>query len=466
MNIFSDYGKVITSKRYIHRDLENELKNILNGGIVSIVGLPRIGKTSMIENLFKEENNYFKINFAKISSANEFFSLMMRNLYKKIKKINPEIKELYEELKEEDSKLAFEEFFEEVSFDIDEFFIFIDEFDYAQKILDRSSLEVIREIFTQNRQTKDKYNLILVSRRRIFEIEGAQNASGSTLQGVVKERFLSFYNNEEIKSYFDLLNEFIPVDENLKRKYYEYTGYHPYLSDIFSFYLLEGNSNLEEIYKTNKLTFYDYFSHVYKILEEKDLFDVLLAIIFNLPFYEENKVDILKRYGIINNNYEVFSLPFLEYCKEKFDMNDFYNIWYKTENLLRKLVKVVLKRNYNNLSEIQKKYNNERFLKDAIFYLKQQRKSNYSLEKGENFIDGLSTTGLFKIITYEWMFFEDVFKKTKEYWKEIFKEIKEIRNLISHTKKIDKETFAKINIYCNEINETIGNYFKRVKNND
>jgi hypothetical protein len=142
-------------------------------------------------------------------------------------------------------------------------------------------------------------------------------------------------------------------------------------------------------------------------------------------------------------------------------MSDFYNVWYKTENLLRKLVKAVLKRNYHNLSEIQKKYNNERFLKDAIFYLKQQRKSNYSLEKGENFIDGLSTTGLFKIITYEWIFFEDVFKKTKEYWKEVFKEIKEIRNLISHTKKVNKETVAKINIYCNEINEVIENYFKK-----
>ena len=67
--------------------------------------------------------------------------------------------------------------------------------------------KVIREIFTQNRQTKDKYNLILVSRRRIFEIEGAQSASGSTLQGVVKERFLSFYNNKEVEDYFNLLNK-------------------------------------------------------------------------------------------------------------------------------------------------------------------------------------------------------------------------------------------------------------------
>jgi len=40
------------------------------------------------------------------------------------------------------------------------------------------------------------------------------------------------------------------------------------------------------------------------------------------------------------------------------------------------------------------------------------------------------------------------------------------KNNVKEIKKIDKETFAKINIYCNEINEIIENYFKRVKNSD
>jgi len=461
MNPFSDYGNVITSERYVFRNLENEIKKFLNGGIISIVGLPRVGKTSMIEHIFKDEVNYFKINFGMIENATEFFETMIEELYSKLSE-NQEIEKFYERsLKRSNKKLAFKSFYVSVSKLIDKFFIFIDEFDYAEKILSRSDLEVIREIFSQNKSTKDIFNLILVSRRKIFEIEGAANSAGSTLQGVLIEKFLKPYEGEEIARYFSYLSKYILVNEDLKKEYKVYTGFHPYLSDIISYNLVEHKKSIKEIFLDNKIVFYDYFSHIYKILEEKDLFDVLLSIIFDLPFYEEHKVDILGNYGIIDEKYEVFCDTFLEYCKEKFEITDFYNIWYKTENALRNIIKTVLLKNYKNFKEIENKYNEKKFLKNALFYLKSQNRSKYSVEKSNNFIDGLSTSGIFHIILNEWYFFEGVFGDSKEYWEKIFNDIKDIRNLLSHTKKVDKKTITKLNLYCENILEKIDNYYKK-----
>ena len=55
-NIYEDFGRVMSdNKRYISRSLEVDIINRVFGGnfgSYSLVGLPRVGKTSMIYKLF------------------------------------------------------------------------------------------------------------------------------------------------------------------------------------------------------------------------------------------------------------------------------------------------------------------------------------------------------------------------------------------------------------------------------
>ena len=462
MNIYADYGKVIIGGRYIHRTIEKEINKHLNGGIVSIVGLPRVGKTSMVENLLKDKKLFIKINFARMESEEEFFKSMIKKFYKKAKKQGYDFEDEFEEAIEDDNvKEAFFEFFDYIADDLeDKVYFFVDEFDYAKEMLSRPYLETLRAIFTQEASTKDKFNLILVSRRRLFEIEGSEKVEGSTLAGVTNEFFLSLYQDGEIDKYFEILDECVKVDKSLINKYREITGFHPYLSDIISCELVEGVS-IEEAVEKNKTKFYDYFSHVYKILDEKELADALISVFLKLPVLEEYKIDILKNYGIIDENYEIFSKLFIEdYLKNKIDMIDFTNIWYKTENLLRRFVKCVLIQNYSNLEAVRKKYQTEKFLKDALFYANRQRRSKINSKKDIDFIDGLTTSGLFRIILNEWIFFEPFFRKDEGYIKEISKFITEVRNFVSHTKEIDAKNIQQASLYCEEIIDIIENYFK------
>lgn len=461
-NIYSDYGKVILNDRYIHRIQEKEIKKHLNGGIVSIVGMPRVGKTSMVENLLKNEKLFIKITFAMLESADDFFKNMVKKFYKKAKKLGYNFEEEYEDFKNDgNAKEAFFEFFDFIGDELEDMvYFFVDEFDYAEKMLSRSYLETLRAIFTQEKSTKDKFNLILVSRRKLFEIEGAESVEGSTLAGVTNEKFLSLYKDNEIDEYFSILRKYVEVNDSLIEKYRKFTGFHPYLSDIISFELVEGLS-IEEAIEKNRVKFYEYFSYVYKILDEKDLSDALISVLLKLPFKEVYKIDILKNYGIIDENYSVFSEIFLEdYLKNKMNVESFTNIWYKTENYLRKFVKCVLSEKYKNLEEVKRKYQNEKFLKDALFYSSMQRKSKISQTKNIDFIEGLSTSGLFKIILLEWIFFESYFKCDDGYIKESSKFITEVRNFISHNKEIDSKNIQKAAMYCEEIIEIIENYFK------
>lgn len=461
-NIYSDYKKVILNDRYIHRIQEEEIKKHLNGGIISIVGMPRVGKTSMVENLLKDKKLFIKINFAMLENANDFFRSIVKKFYKKAKKIGYDFKDEYEDFKEDSNvKEAFFEFFDYIADEVEEMvYFFVDEFDYAEKLLSRPYLETLRAIFTQEKSTKDKFNLILVSRRKLFEIEGAESVEGSTLAGVTNEKFLSLYKDNEIDKYFSILNKYVKVNDKLIEKYEKFTGFHPYLSDIISFELVEGLS-IEKAIEKNKVKFYEYFSYVYKILDEKELADALVSILLRLPFEENYKIDILKNYGIVDENYQIFSELFLEdYLKNKMNVKNFTSIWYKTENYLRKLVKCVLSKKYKNLDEVTRKYQNEKFLKDALFYSSMQRRSKISPTKNINFIEGLSTSGLFKIILKEWVFFEPYFKCDDGYIKEISKFITEVRNFISHTKEIDSKNIQKASIYCEELINIVENYFK------
>ena len=210
-NIYSDYKKVILNDRYIHRIQEEEIKKHLNGGIISIVGMPRVGKTSMVENLLKDKKLFIKINFAMLESADDFFRSIVKKFYKKAKKIGYDFKDEYEDFKEDSNvKEAFFEFFDYIADEVEEMvYFFVDEFDYAEKLLSRPYLETLRAIFTQEKSTKDKFNLILVSRRKLFEIEGAESVEGSTLAGVTNEKFLSLYKDNEIDKYFSILNKYV-----------------------------------------------------------------------------------------------------------------------------------------------------------------------------------------------------------------------------------------------------------------
>jgi len=195
-----------------------------------------------------------------------------------------------------------------------------------------------------------------------------------------------------------------------------------------------------------------------------------LGIAFNLPFdIKQITLQKLRNYGLINSDNEVFCESFQHYLLEQKGLSDYHKIWNKTEKSLKHLSKTVFKNKYGKdwESELKNKYEtNERIkkiIKDASFY-KQMESYNFNQPKNTTFIDTISTSGLLSIILEEWIFFQDVFGKSKTYWKEVFKPIINIRNVIQHNREevAEELEIKEVNIQCEKIVKLVNTYLKNI----
>lgn len=475
-DIFSDYGKIITGERYIHReDIEKSLYNRVLGnnyGSYSLVGLHRVGKSSLVYNLFKNcQEICISLVLSNIDTIEEFFDTMISKIYKIIKKqhlINDNIEYEYNEYfnNKKYFKTNFIDFIEIVADSIDKrIVIIIDEFDYATKLFKDNAnyFQIIRELAIQDIY---KTSFVLISRRLIEDIE-IKMGDVSNLKQVLKTDYLKPFNNEEVEKYFIILSSYLEINDEIKKFYKDKTGYLPYLMDVLSHRVISNNTNnYEEIYKEYKHEFIEQYEKFKSLLEEEELFDDLLLFVFDLPDYSKINIQKLKNYGILDENYEILSKELQEYLLNCRCVNDFYKLWNKSENYLKELIKSVFKKHYGNnwLDTINNKYENLISFQNAKRYKSTELKNNPNQPKDTIFIDTMATSGVLNLILDEFVFFQNILGENKNYWKVIFSEIVNIRNITHHNRMeiLGKENDTKkITFYLEEINKKIETYLTK-----
>ncbi len=491
-NIYEDFGKIISNKkRYIPRDgATNHILSRIDGrifGSFSLVGLPRIGKSTVIYQVFSQKKDELVVDIV-LSSIGEndvqkFFYILARSIYKKLKKLNAlndEIEEIYKDFNECNFKRYGTEYFLEfIEVVVDEttlkLIIIIDEFDWASRLF-RSSphyFQVIREMAIQ-----DKYRtaFIFISRRLVEEIELRMDGV-SNLRQVLKISYLKPYSDNEVECYFKELQHYFHINNDVKNLYKEFTGYYPYLMDILSVYLVDEfkgemltKEDIQNIYQKYINEFYEQYEKIKNLLDEENLFDELLQIAFSMPFdIKPNKVQRLQNYGIINDEGEIFSESFASYLLEQKGLSDYHQIWNKTEKGLKNLSKKIYLDAYGEKweKEIEKKYQNhnlKKMISSAYFYKREEFKK-HNQPNNTSFIDTIATSGLLYLIEEEWHYFKIVFNGSKEEWKRIFTPIKDIRNVIQHNREevLDANQTKQVILNCEKIVAIVDNYFKSNK---
>ena len=202
-NIYEDFGRVICDeRRYVTRDIEADILNRVSGsnfGSYSLVGLPRVGKTSTMYKLFNKHVNDIVISLVLSSIPQDNIKLLFDKIIKSIKKklkksglFNEGIEETLSEYKECDFEVdgveLFLEFIETVAVETDKkIIIILDEFDVAINLFKNNIhyFQIIREIAIQ-----PNYNtvFIFISRRLVEEIEIKMDGV-SNLRQVLKVGF-------------------------------------------------------------------------------------------------------------------------------------------------------------------------------------------------------------------------------------------------------------------------------------
>ena len=446
-NIFAGYGKIVTGKLYIHRKaLESELCNRTikydTYGSVSVVGMQRMGKSSLVYNTIvkKAEDYYDKgiviINCSMNNFANPeaFLKGIVDIVYEALEShngIDHKIERRYNRVVESDLEEGcvknIQGFFKHLLKSGKRVVCVIDEFDYSRKLFANFSegFNILRELAYQ---PETDVTFIFISRRMVTELESSVDIS--TLANILgKPIYVKGYNDGELEDYYKRNENFnISVSDENKKQVLNITGAQPYWLDILMYHFVEsknGNRDFESLFNENSGVFYNEYERFMLLLDEQHLLNKLYQIVIG-PAYDYTKADVQKLfdYGLIrieNEQATLHSKKLFEYMRMKEGTFDFYPLWNKTERRMRNLLKYKLEKKYGLEweDEIKKRYiisgchpmSLSGYLTSALGLQNRVKKQKdlYIQNASYSIIEALTTAGLFAFYVKEYKLFECVF---------------------------------------------------------
>ena len=492
-------------------------KYVINADKISnyhIVGLPRIGKSSLLK-AFKAmvlENHYshdlvvFYISLDECNSPNDMWRIIGKGIRKELKK-------------QFRSCDKYANFIDELEFeDVDENkidyeyvcsvarcmkasgflgLILIDEFDNFSTIATKGTVGQVRTLFSGS---EFGLRAVVASRRMVEriekEVEGALNSNVSILAPTFINGYkLKAFNEDDMKDYWATVEEKIgvAVSSKYKEEVNYYVGTHPCLLNLLNGslwaeketkdYICDDVSNLklsEEL--INKL--HDSFN--WAVWRDMEKWQLLRSLILSTwgPDDEilNSELSELERYGIIDKSQFLsessgpiriaISRYFTEWMNLKRYVLPFGDEWSKAEGNMRKIVKCFCDDMYQGyeskmMSHLEIKYANTleknadpRFTAKGRFDA-MKNKMNKAINKypdmSSSIIDYSDPSDLPEIFfKREWSWFQQIFSKTWDEWREKFATMNEIRNIKLHNNQgVPQVRIELAKKYCHEVNERI-----------
>lgn len=469
-NPFADYGKIVTGDRFIGRKKEiNAIQNRIFGdtyGNIAIMGLPRIGKSSLAWKAVIERKNELlqrncfpvRINMGDLKSCEDFFNEMLDEIHIKNKKqlslLNQkaysELDSIYVEYHKSnkhrnDRNALIEEYYSVLQYYSFRVIYILDEFDAVQNYFDLADFQFLREL---SYNPDYRVCLVTLSRRTLNEIEPRGGALSNFYQ-IFDDLYLAMYNNSDMDEYW---NKFFYVSEinisnEAKEKIYEITGKHPFLLDLFNFHLfnnLTGNlvNDIEKTYKDINLVILNNYKTIMNLLREENLDSKILQMTVG-PVYDitTSEAEKLERYGLVNafeNTYQGFSKNFYLFLRSVVKDTPIWYLWSETEIKLRECVKTFLIEKFGEDWE-------EPFLKahpektdelDKLMRMREKEKRSFGDRASGNLIDFTYPADIFNIfIKSDWNWFRNIFGGQPNDWQYKFNHLAKVRTPLAHNKE-------------------------------
>ena len=381
-NRFANVGNVMVGEAYIQRkELEKRLLNRTvpddddnNYGSVNLVGLQRMGKSSLVYNILEAKaDEYYKKNIIvvtisanKFDSADLFFKSIVRNVYNVIRKhgdIDDDIKDYYDDFKneniEQDGPDTLHFFFESIKDSGKRVVCIVDEFDHCANIFGNfpSGFAILRQLAYE---PETHVAFVFVSRRQAVELERKCSKRSekeiSPFYNILGDPiFVKGFSDEEMEEYCKCNEKSgVVLSEKEKETLKSITGGQPFWSDILLKEYKRAkdngeNSDLETIFNEKIDIIYTEYEHTLDLLEEQGLINKLYQLVLG-PMDDCTRADIqtLYNYGIITDKEKctLISEKLYEYMEMKEREVKFYPLWNKTENGLRDILRLKLAAEY------------------------------------------------------------------------------------------------------------------------
>lgn len=514
-NPFAGYGSIVTGGRFIGRkDAIKAIHNRVLGepyGNIAIMGLPRIGKTSLawmalmpLKEYFASKRHYVSyIGTGTISNSTDFFKSLIQSVIDEIEfseieeTILSKILTYFDKLKQvEQNRFEFinqvQKIFKFLKRNNIRLTYILDEFDNAEKIFSVADFQMLRELSSK---PETQICIVTVSRRTIQELE-PENGAISNFYGVFADLRLGTYNSDDISEYWEKAERNgVESTKEYREKVNFVVGKHPYLLDLFNYFMFNAiakNDNkdyeriIDETESELRLNLYNSFESSLKLLKEENLyakaFQLVLGPVYDVTTIEEQK---LLKYEFIrevswaekeqllggglglknlnNTSFICFSEYFTQYWKLKMYETDFWGLWRDTEIAIRDLIKDYLQETFSaNWEEGYLLKHPSEKRTEAINKLTKERDKylkNFGSLASSHIVDYTYPKDMYDLfIANDWAWFSKVFSiNDKSYWVKVFTELAFIRNPVAHnnTQFVPISRINEAKSYCELILEKI-----------
>lgn len=486
-NPFADYGNIVEGDRFVGRKyaidaIHNRVLGA-NYGNLAIMGLPRIGKSSLAWNTLMTKKAELSskniliewINMATLKNSKDFYVSILSALLSKIRLKNREIYNLLLEAKDTFQKNNnFEEikfFFQLLKQEKYRIILILDEFDYASNIFEFHDFQFLREL---GYNPEYKICLVTISRRTIQEIE-PENGAISNLWGVFSELHLKLFNENDITQYWQRIENLdIELSDEYKKEVQFFVGNHPYWIDMVNYYIFnaikiggEIKSSIDLLVTVKselKKTLWDNYDHIISLMDKEGLKNHFIqAVVGPVLNLTKMSVEKLEKYGLITSilakekygsyfqrlieaglatetdiSYNSISEYLNEYLKQKEVEFDIWPLWNETEQKVREIIKIYLKDTFgdNWKDNFLTKFPT-RSKKDLIESMERMRDKNklaFGQFASEHLVDYSYPLEMWKgFISTEWLWFQKILGGNESTWKERFSILAKVRNPIAHS---------------------------------
>lgn len=507
-NPVADYGGIVYGPRFVGRaDEIRQIEQRVLGDIygnLAIMGLPRIGKSSLAwqaimtkrDELMKNKTLPIFFQVGSCDSTEAFYKHFVGYVHDELEfmcederyekfssKIIPELQSA------EDKSVIIplvQKYFKLVKRLGFKIIYILDEFDSVQSIFSVADFQTLRELSTK---PDTKICIVTCSRKSIQEIESKDGAI-SNFYGTFSEIRLGMFSDDDLCKYWSRVSTGYKLTEEYKAYIQFCVGSHPYLLDMctdYSFRNCNFFTNINEV-EDIRIQLWHQFRTIQDTLANEGLLDKAIQLVlgpaYNVTKLEEErllkfqfikktdneeKIEVLGRLtGPSAEERGKTYMCFSDYLTIYFDRQhwesiEYWPLWTATEKAIRRVIKTYVTRQFSEdwETEIFAKYGHSQNWANQFNSIKGVRdKSLRTFPSASlNLIDYTMSREMYNVFMApawnDW--FQKIFIGNKKDWSTKFNFLAEVRNPMAHNNRefISQEQIMLATQYCEEINRTI-----------
>lgn len=467
-NPFADVGGTVSGERFIGREEEiRTIRNRLLGpsayGSLAITGMPRIGKTSLVqkaifdlhEQLAERRIVATRFDVGTFASINALLSSMVKETSLAAREFglaSPSVHRVGESIDDAPIGTLFDHvrgFFRQLRRENIRAICVLDEFD-AGRYLFRDKVCCFHWFRELASSLDFKVGLVIVSKRSLSDIANLAGHQSNYWSNVLLPLPLRVFDSESAEEFYaDLATTGLHCSHEVRQEITTLCGTHPYLLDSFAFFAHQVHASGRSLSPSDcqllmAARLCEFFRQLTDVLKDGSQLSHLVQVLLG-PQFDVTKDDVegLVEYGLLEyddrGGIRPFASSFGEYLNIVERSVDMWPLWRETEQKLRDALHIKLVEKYGDpwVPQLTSAFPSlQKMLAGCEDKMKKEQ-TRFGVRASSELLDYTYPQDIFQILCTDWSFLgEPLLGGLKPQWHTKFGVLATVRTPLAHNRPI------------------------------